>query len=159
MDFLKDLIFLLVAAIGLVLILLPVFPGTLLIAGTTLVWAIVLGQPIGWIVLAIVVVLSALGMFLQYAVPGRRLKLAGVPTSTLLLGALVGVVGFFVVPVIGLPLGFVVGVFLAEARRLGPLAARSSTWSAVKAVALSIAIEFSFALVSVTALVVGAVTT
>ncbi len=159
MDILKDLPFLLVAAVGLVLILLPVFPGTLVVAATTLVWAIVLGQPVGWVVLAVVLMLSALGMFLQYAVPGRRLKVAGVPTSTLLLGALVGVVGFFVVPVIGLPLGFVVGVFLAESHRLGPGLARASTWKAVKAVALSIAIEFSFALVSVTALVVGAVTT
>jgi hypothetical protein len=69
------------------------------------------------------------------------------------------VVGFFVVPVIGLPLGFVLGVFLAVARRLGPGPARGSTWHAIKAVALSIAIEMSFALVSVTALVIGAATT
>jgi hypothetical protein len=124
-----------------------------------LVKAIVLGQPAGWVVLAVVVVCSALGMFLQYAVPGRRLKAVGVPTSTLLIGALVGVVGFFVVPVLGLPLGFVVGVFLAESQRLGTTAARGSTWHAVKAVALSLAIEMSFALVSVTTLVIGAVTT
>ncbi|TCJ30904.1 DUF456 domain-containing protein [Nocardioides jejuensis] len=159
MDFLYDLIFLLVAAVGLVGILVPVLPGTLVILASTLVWAIVLGEPAGWAVLAVVAVLSGLGMFLQYAVPGRRLKAAGVPGTTLLLGAVVGIVGFFVVPVIGLPLGFVLGVFLAESRRLGPNAARSSTWSALKAVGLSMLIEFSFALVSVTALVVGTVTT
>lgn len=159
MDILKDLVFLLIAAFGLALILVPVFPGTLVVLGATIAWAVVLGETAGWIVLGVVAALSALGMVLQYAVPGRRLKQVGVPTSTLLLGVLVGVVGFFVVPVIGLPLGFVLGVFLAESRRLGPGAARGSTWHAVKAVALSIAIEFSFALVSVTALVAGAVTT
>jgi uncharacterized protein YqgC (DUF456 family) len=127
-DILQDLIFLVVAAIGLAFILLPVLPGTLVVLGTTLVWALVLGEPTGWVVLAVVGICSALGMFLQYAVPGRRLKAAGVPTSALLVGALVGVVGFFVVPVIGLPIGFVLGVFLAETRRLGA-AARPGTRS------------------------------
>lgn len=159
MDILQDLIFVVIAVIGLALILLPVLPGTLIVLGATLAWAIVLGEPTGWVVLAVVAACSAVGMFLQYAVPGRRLKAVGVPTSTLLVGVLVGVVGFFVVPVIGLPLGFVLGVFLAESRRLGPGAARGSTWHAVKAVGLSIAIELSFALVSVTALVLGAATT
>lgn len=159
MDILQDLAFVLVAVIGLAFILLPVLPGTLIVLGATLAWAVVLGEPAGWVVLAVVAVCSALGMFLQYAVPGRRLKAVGVPTSTLLVGVLVGVVGFFVVPVIGLPLGFVLGVFLAESRRLGPGPARATTWHAVKAVALSMAIELSFALVSVTALVIGAVTT
>lgn len=159
MDILKDLVFVVIAVLGLALIVLPVLPGTLVVLGATLAWAVVLGEPTGWIVLAVVAVCSVVGMFLQYAVPGRRLKAVGVPTSTLLLGVLVGVVGFFVVPVIGLPLGFVLGVFLAESRRLGPGQARGSTWHAVKAVALSIAIELSFALVSVTALVIGAVTT
>lgn len=159
MDILKDLIFVLVAVIGLALIVLPVFPGTLVIIATTLVWAIVLGETAGWVVFGIVAVLGAVGMFLQYAVPGRRLKASGVPTSTLLLGVLVAVIGFFVIPVVGLPIGFVLGVFLAESRRLGPSAARGSTWSAVKAVALSIAIEFSFGIVAVTTLVVGAATT
>lgn len=159
MDILQDLIFVVIAVIGLAFILLPVLPGTLIVLGATLAWAIVLGEPTGWVVLAVVAVCSAVGMFLQYAVPGRRLKAAGVPTTTLLVGAVVGVVGFFVVPVIGLPIGFVLGVFLAESRRLGPTAARGSTWHAVKAVGLSMAIELGFALVSVTALVLGAVTT
>lgn len=160
MDILKDLVFLLVAVVGLALIVLPVFPGTLVILAATIAWAVVLGEPTGWWVLAAVAALAAVGTFLQYAVPGRRLKAAGVPTSTLLLGVLLGVVGFFVVPVIGLALGFVAGVFLAESRRVGPgQDAWASTWRAVKAVALSIAIELCFGLVAVSVLVAGAVTT
>ncbi|MDO7869435.1 DUF456 domain-containing protein [Nocardioides jiangxiensis] len=159
MDFRYDLIFLLLTVVGLVGILVPVLPGTILIACTSIGWAATVGVPAAWWVAALVVALSLTGTFLQYAVPGRRLQSAGVPRSTLLVGALTGVVGFFVVPVVGLPLGFVLGVFLAESRRIGPDAARSRTWSAVKAVGLSMLIELAFALASVTALVVGMATT
>ncbi|GAA0316713.1 DUF456 family protein [Kineococcus aurantiacus] len=46
----------------------------------------------------------------------------------LLLGAVLGVVGFFAVPVVGLPLGFVLGVFLGELAGTGrgPHRARSA---------------------------------
>ena len=36
-----------------------------------------------------------------------------------MLGGVLGVVGFFVIPVIGLPLGFVLGVYLSELSRVG----------------------------------------
>jgi hypothetical protein len=77
----------------------------------------------------------------KYLVPGRRLKEAGVPASTQWIGAALGVVGFFVVPVVGLFLGFVLGIYLAEVRRLGVQAAWPSTRHALGAVGLSILIE------------------
>jgi hypothetical protein len=95
----------------------------------------------------------------KYAVPGRRLRASGVPTSTLWLGALGGLVGFFVVPVIGLVLGFVAGVYAAERRRLGPEAARPSTKAGLRAVGLSIAIELVAALLATGAWVAGVVLT
>ena len=55
---------------------------------------------------------------IKYLVPGKRLK-ATVPTSTLVVGALVGLVGFFVIPVVGLFVGFPVGVYVAERARVG----------------------------------------
>ena len=65
----------------------------------------------------------------------------GVPASTQWAGAALGVVGFFVVPVVGLFLGFVLGVYLAEYRRVGRASAWPSTRHALKAVGLSILIE------------------
>ena len=52
---------------------------------------------------------------MKYVVPGRRLQVAGVPSSTQWFGAAVGVVGFFVVPVVGLFIGFVLGVYARRA--------------------------------------------
>ncbi len=57
-------------------------------------------------------------------------------------------VGFFVIPVVGLFLGFVVGVYGAEEERLGPQAAWPSTKLAVRAVGLSILIELAGALLA-----------
>lgn len=163
----QDLLVLLVVALGLVGVLVPVLPGTLLVAAAAVVWAVLVGQPTGWVVLAVVLLVLGAGQLLKYLLPGQRLKQAGIPTSTLLLGGLVGIVGFFVLPVVGLPLGFVLGVFAAEVRRLrGPAhrgvdspTARASTWAAVRAVVLSVAIELTSGLVAAVALVVGAVAT
>jgi uncharacterized protein YqgC (DUF456 family) len=53
-----------------------------------------------------------------------------------------GLVGFFVVPVVGLLLGFVLGVYLAERGRLGQhQAAWTSTVVALKAAGVSMLIE------------------
>jgi uncharacterized protein YqgC (DUF456 family) len=54
----------------------------------------------------------------------------------------VGVVGFFVIPVVGLFIGFVLGVYLAELLRVGSKDAWPSTVHSLKAVGLSIVIEF-----------------
>ncbi len=79
----------------------------------------------------------------KYAWPGRNLKRAGVPTSTLLVGALLGLVGFFVIPVVGLVIGFVGGIFLMERLRLGDSGlAWPATKRAVAAAGLSMLIEF-----------------
>ena len=46
--------------------------------------------------------------------PMKRMRAADVGTKTLLAGAVLGIIGFFVIPVVGLVIGFVLGVYLAE---------------------------------------------
>ncbi|WP_110238616.1 DUF456 domain-containing protein [Nocardioides gilvus] len=142
-------------AVGLVGIVVPILPGMLLVGGAILVWAVVVGSPTAWTVFAVAVTFIALGTVVKYVVPGRRLKTAGVPNSTLLLGAALAIVGFFVIPVIGLLLGFVLGVYLAELRRLDSAQAWPATVSALKAVGLSILIEFTAAMLATLTWVVG----
>lgn len=142
-------------AVGLAGIVVPVLPGVLLILGALLVWALVVGSQAGWIVFGVAAAFLAVGAVVKFTVPGRQLKTSGVPNSTLLVGGLLGVIGFFVVPVLGLFLGFVVGVYLAELNRLGATDARPSTVTALKAVGLSIAIELLSALLATLTWVVG----
>ncbi|WP_435741448.1 DUF456 domain-containing protein [Nocardioides sp. SYSU DS0663] len=127
--------------VGIIGVVVPLLPGTALVGGAVLVWAFDVGTARSWTVLALVVAVLALGTVVKYAVPGRRLQNAGIPASTTWAGAGLGVIGFFVVPVVGLFLGFVLGVYLAEHRRVGAAAAWPSSRHALRAVGLSILIE------------------
>jgi hypothetical protein len=69
------------------------------------------------------------------------------------------VVSFFVIPVVGLFIGFVLGVYLAEHHRLGGKAAWPSTRHALKAVGVSILIELAAGLVATFVWVTGVVLT
>jgi uncharacterized protein len=152
---LTDLLVGLAVAVGLVGIVVPVLPGTLLVLAAILVWALEAGTASGWVVLAVAAALLVVGAVVKYAVPGRRLRTAGVPTRTLVAGGLLGVVGFFVVPVVGLLLGFVLGVYLSEAHRLGRRDARTSTTAALRAVGLSLVIELAAGLLAAAVWLVG----
>ena len=146
-------------AVGLVGIVVPGLPGSLLVLGAVLVWALDLGTGTAWAVFAVAATFVALGSLAKYVVPGRRLKTAGIPSSTLLLGGLLGVIGFFVVPVIGLVLGFVLGIYLSELRRQGRRLAWPATVHALKAVGLSLLIELTSSLLAALTWAVGVVVT
>lgn len=152
---LVDLLAALAIAIGLVGILFPVLPGSLLILGAILVWAVQVDQTAGWVVLAVATVLLAIGSIVKYTVPGKSMKRAGVPNSTLAVGAVLGVVGFFVIPVVGLLVGFVVGVYAAEVRRVGQQSARRTTVAALKAAGASILIELAAGMLAAMVFVIG----
>lgn len=149
----------LLVAVGLVGILVPVLPGSVLVVAGVLLWAVAEGGGLAWGVLAAAAALVVLGAIVKYVVPGRRLQDAGIPASSLWAGGLLGLVGFFVVPVVGLPLGFVLGVYAAEARRLGAPAARTSTGHALRAAGLSVVIELAAALAATVVWVGGVVAT
>lgn len=153
--FVTTLLVALLVAVGLAGIVVPVLPGTLLLAAAFVFWGAVVGSTTGWVVVGIALAWLLAGAVVKFAVPGKRLKDAGVPNSTLLLGGLVGIVGFFVVPVVGFFAGFVLGVYAAEQRRLGRSGAWPSTVKALKAVGLSILIELATALAATLTWVVG----
>lgn len=150
---------LVVVAVGLVGIVVPVLPGTVLIALGLLVWAVTTGGS-AWLFFAGAAVLLAAGQVAMYLLPGRRMTRAGVRRTTLLVGAVLGIVGFFVIPVIGLPIGFVLGVFLTELVRAQGASRARTAWAAtvvaLKGVGLSVALEASAGLLATIVGVVGA---
>ena len=130
--------------VGMVGIVVPVLPGLLLVWGSVLAWALVTRTTAGWVVLGICTLWYAVGLVTQYLVPGRRLRSARSAAAHPVLALFVGIVGFFVIPVVGGPLGFVGGIYLAEyARTREPAATWSATKEALRAVALSMGIELS----------------
>jgi len=154
-----DLLVGIAIAVGVVGVVVPLMPGSGLVAVAILVWALVVDTALAWVFAAVAGVLLAAGVAVKYAVPGRHLRAKGVPTRTLLFGAVLGLVGFFVIPVVGLLVGFVLGIYLSELQRVGRRAAWPATKAAVKAVGLSMLIELTAALAAAAVWLAGALAT
>lgn len=147
----------LAVAAGLVGVLVPVLPGLALVWVAVLVWAMAETGTLRWVVLAAVSVLCAGGLVVKYFVAGRRMRSSQVPRRSLVVGAVLGVVGFFVVPVIGLVLGLVGGVYAAERVRTGRAGdAWSATRSAMAAVGLALLVELGAGLLAAGTWLAGA---
>jgi uncharacterized protein YqgC (DUF456 family) len=152
-------------AIGLVGVLVPLLPGTLLVYAAIAVWAVLEQNTaeqntVAWVVLGMVTAILAATMAIKYLWPVKRMRAADVSPATLAAGAVAGVIGFFVIPVLGLLVGFVLGVYLAElVHRRDQRRAWASTVHAVKGAALSVGVELAGGLLATAAWVVGVVLT
>ncbi len=143
-------------AVGIIGIVVPLLPGTLLVFAAMAVWAIAENNITGWLTLGVVAALLGLALLVKYTWPVKRMRAADVRTLSLVAGGVLGIIGFFVIPVIGLVIGFVLGVYLAEvATRGDQRLAWTSTKHAVKGVALSMGVELAGALLATIAWLVG----
>ena len=131
-------------ATGIVGVVVPVLPGALLAWAAIAVWALAVGSATAWAVLAAATLAIGVAQVVKFLVPGRRLRDAGIPRRSIAAGVVLAVVGFFVIPFVGLFIGFPLGVYVEERRRLGRHASASrSTREALRALGLSIVIELS----------------
>jgi len=146
----------LVILVGLFGVVIQVLPGGLLVLGAIGVWAAFTGTGWAWGVFALAVVATVVAGVAKYVLAGRSLRSAGVPSSTLLWGGALGVVGFFVVPVVGVLVGFVLGVYLAElGRQRSPAQAWPATRRALVLTGWSVLIELATGLFAAAVWVAG----
>jgi uncharacterized protein YqgC (DUF456 family) len=118
-------------AAGLVGTVVPILPGLLLVWGAGVAYGLAEGFGTGGVAAVVVMAVLALaGTAAGVVLPRRAAGGAGASRSSLWLGALLAVVGFFVVPVVGLPLGGAVGIFVGEQLRTG---SSSGAWRATAA--------------------------
>lgn len=142
--------------VGLVGTVVQVLPGNVLVIGAVLVWAVVTGGTTAWVCFAVAAAFVVVAEVAQWLLAGRHMRRAEVPWSTLVWGGLAGVVGFFVVPVVGLVLGFVLAVFVAELlRRRDRAAAWRATVAALQATGITIVVQLAGGLLAATVWLVG----
>lgn len=141
----EELLVGLVMVAGLVGIVLPVLPGLLLMWAAGLWWTIADGGGVTrWVVLGVLTALLVLGTVTKYVLPARSAAARGAPVSTLVIGALAAVVGFFVIPVVGLLIGGIAGIYLAEYARLRDGGrAWTSTRAALVAIGIGVLVELT----------------
>ena len=140
-----------VMAFGVVGVVLPFIPGLPLVWGAALVYGLVgRFETEGWIAFTLITILLVVGTILGIVLPQRKVTEAGAPRSTLVAGAVSGIVGFFVIPIVGLPLGATGGVLVAEYLRTQDWkVARRSTRSLMVGFGLGALAQFAIGLMMV----------
>lgn len=118
-------------AVGVAGTVVPVVPGLGLVAAAALAYGLVEGfGSVGTVAFVVLLAIGVAGTAAGVVLPHRAAGRAGAPRSSLLLGAVGAVLGFFAVPVVGLPLGGVAGIYVGERLRTGDGAA---AWRATRA--------------------------
>lgn len=118
----------LVMVVGLVGTALPFVPGLPIVWLAALVYGLAEGfGTTGTIAFGLITVLAVVGIVGGIVLPHRHAAAKGAARSSVVAGALGAIVGFFVIPVIGLVIGGVVGIYAMEYRRTGDGAAAWST--------------------------------
>lgn len=137
--------------------ILPVLPGSILIGLSLLAWAMWGGAgTTGWVVFAIGLVFVLAGMAAGAVLTGRKLKQHSIPSRSVAVGLVLGVAGMFLIPVVGLFVGFAAGLLLSELQRTRVLSsAVASSWAALKATGLGMLAEFGLACLSASTWVIG----
>ena len=106
--------------VGILGTIVPFLPGLPIVWAAALVYGVVEGfGAIGWICFGLITVIGIAGLVAGVVVPKRHVEGGGAPFSTIVTGAIGAVIGFFVIPVVGLVVGGVVGVLIAERVRTG----------------------------------------
>ncbi|HET8878477.1 MAG TPA: DUF456 domain-containing protein [Arthrobacter sp.] len=142
---------------GMAGIIIPVLPGSILIALSLLAWALWGGAgATGWVVFAVGLVLVLAGMAAGAVLTGRKLKQHRIPGRSVVTGLVFGVAGMFIIPVVGLFLGFAAGLLLSELHRTRAWGtAAASSWAALKATGLGMLAEFGLACLAASTWLIG----
>lgn len=146
----------LVMAIGLVATVIPVVPGLLILWLAGLAYAFGSGfDQLAWTMLAILTVLALAGSAASLILPQRGAAARGA-SAIGYAGAIAGaVLGAIVLPVLGLPIGGVLGLFVAERARTGD---QQAAWSMTKGVLRGIGIGAVFELAAGVSMVLAWIT-
>jgi hypothetical protein len=129
-----ELVVLAALIVGVVGLVVPVLPGLVLMWLAVGAWALLDGGgSVRWATFGVVTVLTLVGTVAALTLSGRKATGAGAPWWALLLAMVGAIVGFFTIPVVGIVVGGIAGLYLAELLRLRDLrAAWDTTWVALQ---------------------------
>lgn len=132
-----------VMVFGLVGTVVPVWPGVAVVWAAGLVYGLLAGfGAVGAVAFAAMTLLAVLGTLAQVAMPARSGARQGASVRTLAVAGAGAVIGAIVLPVLGLPIGALVGVWAAELARVGDAGlAWRNTLAVLRGMGLAILVE------------------
>jgi uncharacterized protein YqgC (DUF456 family) len=146
-----------VMVVGLAGVLIPLLPGTALILAAGIAWAVFVVEEgaARWLVVAAMAALFVVGLVLKYALPGRHLA-GALPRQTLVAGGVGALAGFVLLPPLGLVIGGVAGVYVAERRRVPDArAAWRGTVQVLRAIGIGLVTELAAGVLMITCWLIG----
>lgn len=130
-------------AVGLVGLVVPVLPGLALMWAAVGVWVLLDGGGAWrWATFGVVTVLALVGVVAALTLGGRKATGAGAPWWALVMAVIGAVVGFIMIPLVGVVVGGIAGLWLAELIRLrDPRTAWDTTWEALQGYGLGTVVQ------------------
>ncbi|MFJ4777251.1 DUF456 domain-containing protein [Streptomyces sp. NPDC088762] len=120
-----------VLLLGVVGVLVPGVPGTLLVWAGLMWWALHERSAPAWALLVAATALLLVVQVVKWQLPPRRLRGVGVTRRMAVYAGTGAVLGFVLVPVVGAVPGFMGGIYVCERLRLGT---HGEAWASVRAV-------------------------
>lgn len=150
----------LLIAVGCIGVIYPVLPGSFAVLGGILLWGLAVRGPEGWWTLGLGGALVLAGMLAQAVLTGRTMKQRKIPNKSILWGALGAVIGMFLIPVVGLFVGFALALLISEtARSSGDFSSSlRNTGAALKSMGVGMLVEFACVLAAGSVFVIAALT-
>jgi uncharacterized protein YqgC (DUF456 family) len=149
----------LVMGVGAIGVLLPVLPGLWLSILAALTWTWADGGGTRWWVFALQAAVFAIGTAASIMIPASTTR-GPESRRTLTIAAVYATLGFFLIPVIGLPIGFGLGIFIASLTNGQTIAqATASTRIALRAYGTSVVVQLACCLGIAALYVVGLIIT
>ena len=106
-----------VIVIGVIGTIVPLLPGLALVWVATFVWGLLTSfDRAGIVAMTAITVLFAVGVYLSLRIPQKSAAAQGLSLRGTIFGVALAIAVGIVIPVIGIPLGFVLGVWLERHR-------------------------------------------
>jgi uncharacterized protein YqgC (DUF456 family) len=145
-----------VAAIGAVY---PVLPASLLAIITLIAWAWIMGSPAAWTAAVIGSLIATAGWSASAVLTGRKLKQLQVPKRSIAVAVVSAVAGMFLIPVVGLFVGFAAGLLVSEyVRDRDFRSALRSSVETLKATGIGVLVEFGMVCLAGSVWMIGVIT-
>ena len=114
-DSLLNIVILLTMLVGLLGLIIPIFPGLVIIWIGSLAYVLKTGFEFpAWLMFSILTVIMIVGSLLDNFVMGKQAHKQGASWLSIVLAILFGIVGAFIIPIIGGFLGAILALFIAE---------------------------------------------
>jgi uncharacterized protein YqgC (DUF456 family) len=139
--------------LGVVGTIVPLLPGLALVWVAALVWGLLTDfGTAGAISMVVITLLLGVGVYLGLRIPQRTAAAEGLTIRGMILGVVLALFVGIVIPVIGIPLGFVLGVWIVRIADTGDASAAfrsaiATTWALIRASATQFGIGIAMGFV------------